>query len=239
MELACIAKVASSASDCGHGPVADDLAARYAARLPVLDELAASLQREVREALSGVAHVDRVNFRSKEPGRFVEKAAKLKDGRPRYEDPLREIEDQVAGRVLVFFRRDIEPIEAILRDTFRTQEVVTKEPRNPKEFDYESRHQVFLVPMHLAPPAWTERADLPIAFEFQVRTLFMHAWAEPQHDLGYKGEALSHEATRLLAWAAASAWGADHAFEEVLDISASADFDPQTGQPGSTPMPFS
>lgn len=26
---------------------------------------------------------------------------------------------------------------------------------------------------------------MPVTFELQVRTHFMHAWAEPQHDLGY------------------------------------------------------
>ncbi len=227
--------VASSASACGHDLVAENLAARYAARQSMLVELATALEREVRDALSEAVHVDRVNFRVKDADRFVEKAAKIKDGRLRYEDPLREIEDQVAGRVLVFFRRDIDPIEAILRETFRTQEVITKERESPKEFGYESRHQVFLVPMHIAPPAWTERADLPIAFESQVQTLFMHAWAEPQHDLDYKGQALPREAVRLLAWAAASAWGADHAFEEVLDISRSPNLSASIRERGTEP----
>lgn len=44
----------------------------------------------------------------------------------------------------------------------------------------------------------------------------MHAYAEPQHDLSYKAAAdLPSEIRRELAWVAASAWGADQAYERV------------------------
>jgi putative GTP pyrophosphokinase len=44
----------------------------------------------------------------------------------------------------------------------------------------------------------------------------MHAYAEPQHNIGYKptGE-LPRQIKRELAWIAASAWGADQAFERL------------------------
>lgn len=42
----------------------------------------------------------------------------------------------------------------------------------------------------------------------------MHAWAEPQHDMGYKGDP-GPEVKRELAWIAASAWGADRTLNEV------------------------
>ena len=44
----------------------------------------------------------------------------------------------------------------------------------------------------------------------------MHAWAEPQHDLGDKpGSPLGRETTGELAWVAASAWGADRTLNEI------------------------
>jgi putative GTP pyrophosphokinase len=45
----------------------------------------------------------------------------------------------------------------------------------------------------------------------------MQAGAEPQHDLSSKAaHELSPETRKELAWVAASAWGADHALERVL-----------------------
>jgi putative GTP pyrophosphokinase len=59
----------------------------------------------------------------------------------------------------------------------------------------------------------------------QVRTLFMHAWAEPQHDLGYKpGEhmVIDRNQRRRLAWIAASSWGADQMLNDVARTLGSA-----------------
>lgn len=89
-----------------------------------------------------------------------------------------------------------------------------KAPAMAQEFGYESEHFVFVIPDHMKSDEWQEIADMPETFEFQIRTLFMHAWAESQHDLGYKGDP-GPEVKRELAWIAASAWGADRTLNEV------------------------
>jgi len=44
---------------------------------------------------------------------------------------------------------------------------------------------------------------MPMTFELQIRTLFMHAYAEPQHKLEYKGVAeLPAEIRKELSWIA-------------------------------------
>ena len=188
-----------------------ELSTVYAARQPVLTELAANLERAAKEALEHVAHVDRVSFRTKGAKSFIKKAEL-----PKYESPLREIEDQVAGRVLVFFRSDIEPVSEVLRNLFGAVEWQRVEPDNDSEFGYESDHFICVFPNHHLPSTWKEYQDMPRTFELQVRTLFMHAWAEPQHDLGYKGVApLPRDVNRKLAFTAASAWGADMAMDEI------------------------
>ncbi|MCX2934447.1 RelA/SpoT domain-containing protein [Mycobacterium sp. CVI_P3] len=187
-----------------------ELVAAYRQRRPLLDTLAAKLQAGAMAALEPVAHIDRIAFRVKAQGSFVKKAAQ-----PKYRHPLSELEDQVAGRVITFFRDDIAVVCAALTDWFGPVEQRTKEPEGPKEFDYESEHFVCVIPEHHKPEGWAEIAEMPTTFELQVRTLFMHAWAEPQHDLGYKGAALDRETERELAWVAASAWGADRTFNDI------------------------
>ena len=83
------------------------------------------------------------------------------------------------------------------------------------EFGYESDHYIIVIDEHLKPDGWDNGPSMPATFELQIRTLFMHAWAEPQHDLGYKGAGLTDDHARMLAWVASSAWGADRMFEDA------------------------
>lgn len=185
----------------------------YDERRPLLESLRDTLLRNAEEALADVAHIDRIAFRVKERDSFLKKAAK-----PQYFAPLVELEDQVAGRVLTFFRDDMELVRTRLVEWFSAVEHEVKKPNNPSEFDYESDHYIFIIPAHLKPDGWSDVPEMPNTFELQVRTLFMHAWAEPQHDLGYKaaeGVRLDLDTKRELAWIAASAWGADKVLNDV------------------------
>jgi len=196
-----------------------DFGAAYDAREPLLEALRATLELKANSALEGVRHIDRLVFRVKERDSFVKKATKVNDdGTPKYANPMVELEDQVAGRVITFFRDDIPIVRERLEAWFGAVEHEVKEPAGPKEFDYESDHYVFVISEHDKPAGWSGIGDMPTTFEFQVRTLFMHAWAEPQHDLGYKtpgGVELDSETRRELAWVAASAWGADRTLNQV------------------------
>lgn len=190
----------------------DETAVRlaYQQRKPLLDALADQLQDQTSEALDGVNHIDRVTFRVKTETSFTAKALQ-----PKYAHPLVELEDQVAGRVLTFFRDDIDVVSTALSEWFGAVERRTKEPTGPKEFDYESEHFIYVIPEHIKPDGWSDIGEMPTTFELQIRTLFMHAWAEPQHDLGYKGNGIDRATERELAWVAASAWGADRTFNDI------------------------
>ncbi|MFF0760570.1 GTP pyrophosphokinase family protein [Streptomyces sp. NPDC003737] len=194
----------------------NDILALYRKRGDLLQALVDNLTDVVHSDLAEVPHIDRISFRVKDPGSFFEKScATLSDGEKKYLNPLREIEDQVAGRVIVFYSSDIRAVSAVLEDTFRMVESEAREPEDESSFGYESYHHIFLIPEHHKPDGWDDEESMPVTFELQVRTLFMHAWAEPQHDLGYKGEELSREVRRKLAWVAASAWGADRTMDEI------------------------
>ena len=194
------------------------LAADYEERLYLLQQLRDNLQAKTVEALGQLSHIDRVSFRVKDSSSFARKC--LPQGlEPTYVKPLVEVEDQVAGRILVFFSHDLEMVDEKLRRWFRGMVEETKRrPANAAEFGYESDHYVIVIDEHLKPDGWRHRSDLPETFELQIRTLFMHAWAEPQHDLGYKNNELPDHQKRLHAWVAASAWGADRALEEAWSL---------------------
>jgi putative GTP pyrophosphokinase len=184
----------------------------YSGRMATLGDLAGTLEQRVREALEDVPHIDRIAFRAKDLASFIKKAEE-----PRYASPLTDIEDQVAGRVITFFLDDMEPVKQRLVDLFGPVEHVVKEPAGAAEFGYESEHFVFVISEHHKPEGWSDHEAMPKTFEMQVRTIFMHAWAEPQHDLGYKPSEgnLDRETQRELAWVAASAWGADRVLNDV------------------------
>jgi putative GTP pyrophosphokinase len=193
-----------------------DLKEMYEDRRELLTTLCSELQTETSELLTDLPHIDRISFRVKAADRFLTKV-KERPAEVAYADPLREVEDQVAGRVLVLFRTDLDIVMKAIADEFTSVELRHKAPP-ATEFGYESDHSIFKIPPHVLPTEWKNDSTTPVTFELQVRTLFQHAWAEPQHDLGYKGATgLSEESERELAWAAASAWGADQALQRVAD----------------------
>jgi len=193
----------------------DDYIAAYSrdGRIPLLKAISSSLETEVHEALSDLPHIDRISFRVKEAISFAKKAVDTSTTPP-YTNPITEIEDQVAGRVIVFFREDINIVKnRLVSGTFTTVEQTHKRPTRDEEFGYESHHVICNIPPQVKPKNWDLQDDLPPTFELQIRTIFMHAYAEPQHDLVYKGpDDLPKKIRKELAWIAASAWGADEAY---------------------------
>jgi len=196
----------------------EQLRYKFEERRPLLEAAARNLELETGSLLHGVPHIDRIYFRVKSRESFVAKACQVdvRSNSLKYISPFDEIEDQVAGRILVFFDSDIEIASKKLVSRFNRVEAKRKQPSDPNTFDYESQHFVFTLPPEVQTDEWKCFDDLPTTFEMQVRTLFMHAWAEPQHDLEYKAKQdLTAQDRRELAWAAASAWGADQVLERV------------------------
>jgi putative GTP pyrophosphokinase len=191
----------------------EDLIRGYREREPLLKSTADMLELELLEIFKTTKHIDRISCRAKGLKSFIVKATD-EANQPGYEDPLREIEDQIAGRVIVFFLSDIPIICEKLRKNFTPVEHRKRRPAKDEEFGYESEHLICVMPPHMQTDEWVARGDMPSTFELQIRTIFMHAYAEPQHDLAYKAVSeLPSEIRRELAWIAASAWGADQAYE--------------------------
>jgi ppGpp synthetase/RelA/SpoT-type nucleotidyltranferase len=212
---------------------ASQIAQEYRRRHPLLRELASRLEGFAKGLLVGIEHIDRIYFRAKDVESFAKKSMSVEaSGERRYAFPHEDIEDQVAGRVLVFFRRDIAVVANTLRERFNPAEQIRKAPSEHDAFAYESEHLVFIIPPDAFPTGWDRLEGPPTTFELQVRTLFMHAWAEPEHDISYKAKIpLTNEEKRKLAWAASNAWGGDAIFEQVLDSLAARISTPIDGDP--------
>lgn len=202
-----------------------ELAEDYEDRRPLYEELSANLEEQVRRALESLDHIDRIEFRVKGTGSFVEKC--FDDDGLCYDEPFVDVEDQIAGRVIVFFLEDIETVSNRITDRLNTVEVERHRPDRDKAFGYESEHRICTIPPLCEPEGWEELELHPGTFELQIRTIFMHAYAEPQHDLEYKApEELPPDTRRELAWIAASAWGADQAFQRIHDRHAEGGHEP-------------
>jgi putative GTP pyrophosphokinase len=191
------------------------LARLYEQRVDLLQALATQLEEALCSHLADVPHIDRVAFRVKTPTSFAAKVLE-RDSEPPYTAPLVEVEDQVAGRILVFFLDDVAVVQAAVAKLLNPVEIQRRQPDRSNQFDYESFHGIYDIPPPYKPEGWHELADGPTTFELQIRTLFQHAYAEPQHDVAYKPKVtLARDDTRELAWVAAGAWGSDRALLRV------------------------
>lgn len=133
--------------------------------------------------------VHSIEARAKDVDSFANKAAKPAPDHngPKYKDPLSDITDLAAIRVITFLPRTILEVRHLIESEFEVIEVTNKADQLMDEgrFGYQSVH--YLVKMV------AQRAKLPeyhsfsnIVFEIQVRTLLQHAWAEMEHDIQYK-----------------------------------------------------
>lgn len=147
--------------------------------------------------------------------------AKKIDGKNKYQD-LSEITDIVGCRIISYFEIDVEKIVALLFKEFKIDEVNSidkKKILDPDRFGYLSYHIICSIN--------DERAQLreyknykDLKFEIQVRTILQHAWAEIEHDIGYKSNiAVPREFRRKFSRIASILEIADDEFSRLkLDI---------------------
>lgn len=201
----------------------EEISSAYLTRYPSLREIQVNLQSHLVDVVGELPHVDRISVRAKSPDRFVAKALKEVNGERKYSDPINEIQDQIGGRVTVFYLSDVERAKEIILKFFTAIEITKKEPERNSEFGYFGEHFILKIPDDVIPETASE-ISLPEFFELQIKTLFQHAWSEADHDLAYKSvRDLSELEHRQLAFSAAQAWGADQIFEELAQKLAPGD----------------
>lgn len=103
---------------------------------------------------------------------------------------LSEITDICGIRIITFFSDDVDKIAQLLEDEFsldKANSIDKRKSQDPTKFGYVSLHYILQLD--------GSRAELSensffkeLKFEVQIRTILQHAWAEIEHDFGYKTE---------------------------------------------------
>lgn len=101
---------------------------------------------------------------------------------------LEDITDVCGMRIITYFSDDVDKIADIIKKEFKIDEKNSVDKRkidDPTKFGYVSLHYIISLK--------GTRANLPeskrfkdLKIEIQIRTILQHAWAEIEHDLGYK-----------------------------------------------------
>ena len=123
----------------------------------------------------------RVKDRGSLENKIIRKSEKYK--------ALNDITDIVGVRVITYFDDEVDQIATMIEEEFVIDQdnSVDKRKIDSDKFGYRSLHYVASLKR--------DRTNLPEyssygeqKFEFQIRTILQHSWAEIEHDLGYKGE---------------------------------------------------
>ena len=102
---------------------------------------------------------------------------------------LSEITDIVGIRIITYLESEVDNVEQLVRREFVIDEdnSIDKRLLQTNQFGYRSLHIV--ASLDESRLKLTEyRRYKNLKFEIQIRSILQHAWAEIEHDLGYKGK---------------------------------------------------
>jgi ppGpp synthetase/RelA/SpoT-type nucleotidyltranferase len=192
----------------------------YDRALPFLRARGERLQAELSALLAADEElkVHSVTLRIKSRASLADKLA-----RPdRSYASLWSVTDLIGLRVIVYFEDAVDTIGKLLEDNLPIDfaHSIDKRRRDSASFGYRSLHYVCRVAPDASDGSEAPASELPAeaSFEVQVRTVLEHAWAEIEHDLGYKaGAAVPSSVQRRLHRLAGLLELADQEFGAIRD----------------------
>ena len=166
-------------------PHTQELLEQYRSLLPVYEKMADVIPEKLREffdeagiIVAAVEH--RVKAEKSLAGKLQLKGDKYKD--------IFDITDVVGLRVITFYIDDVDKVASIVERLFEIDWENSIDKRKIHEIDsfgYLSLHYICRVPESAySDPEHPEINK--IRFEVQMRTVLQHAWANMNHDTGYK-----------------------------------------------------
>ena len=162
-------------------------ATRFSEFASLCDALGRKLRPLIMELLEARSlQVHSVDYRVKE---WDSLAKKIKRKSAKYSS-LGDVTDILGIRVVTYFRDDVERVSEVIENELRIDETNSSDKGrglDPDRFGYTSLHYVASVSEPRARLSEYARYS-DIRFEIQVRSILQHAWAEIEHDLGYKSK---------------------------------------------------
>ncbi|MEN2751729.1 (p)ppGpp synthetase [Psychrobacter sp. FBL11] len=101
---------------------------------------------------------------------------------------LDDITDVVGVRIITYFEDEVNKVAKVVEEEFDIDQEnsVDKREIDTDRFGYRSLHYVASLKKNRT--ILSEYSDFEtFKFEFQIRSILQHSWAEIEHDLGYKG----------------------------------------------------
>lgn len=165
--------------------MAEGIGKDYSKLAGVLEPMGKKIEALIRELLAaeGLRVLD-VTHRVKTD---VSATKKINGSSGRY-NTYGDLHDMLGVRVITYLASDVDKVVALLRANFDVDEGRSLDKlkgMDPDRFGYLSYHLVLKLNKTRADlTEWAPYRD--VYFEVQVRSVLQHAWAEIEHDLGYK-----------------------------------------------------
>lgn len=179
------------------------------------DELSKKLSTLIEELLKekGI-QCHSITNRSKEVESFKKK---ISNPEKNYVD-LKDITDLCGIRIITYFSDDVDNVASIIEKEFSIDKINSIDKRHgndPDRFGYLSLH--YVAKLNNKRETLTEyKKYKDLKFEIQIRSILQHAWAEIEHDIGYKSElSLPSEFRRRFARVSGLLEIADNEFNEL------------------------
>lgn len=142
---------------------------------------------------------------------------KIERKQNKYAD-LAEITDIAGVRIITYYAEDVDKVADIIESEFvvdKENSIDKRESLEPDRFGYCSVH--YVVSMSEERTALREcQAYKGMKCEIQIRSVLQHAWAEIEHDIGYKSEiAVPKEMRRSFSRLAGLLEIADREFNDI------------------------
>lgn len=130
---------------------------------------------------------------------------------------LSDLTDVLGIRVITYFADEVDVVAEIVKRQFKVHKESNKRSEDPNEFGYRSlRYVVGLNAVRAGLPEYKRFSDLKC--EIQIRSILDHAWAEIEHDKGYKGTFLIPPAIqKRFSELAAFLGNIDRQFQDLRD----------------------